>query len=166
MTVRELLDTNMGIVDVKITLRNKDGWLLNELNIGPDYGVVPPYPQRVPKEERYAGNYSEDTKKDAVYIRKNINTYDDGKEFFQLKLGVFPKGWLDLEVYSWHYSHVYPAHHTRKVPPGQFVFEGISITAQRYEDTLVVLEEPKALVQKSDQLEGQMHITEWLGGTE
>ena len=162
MTVKELLETNMELVDVRITLRNKDGWLLNELNIGPDYGVVPPYPQRVPKNESYAGTLSDCNKKDAVYIRKNINSYDDGKEYFQLCLNRFPKGWLDLEVFSWHQAHVYSPHHHRQVPPGEFNFHGITIRAIRYEDTLIELEEPKAIEHKQEQLEGQMDIFDFV----
>lgn len=164
MTVRELLETNMMLCDVKITLRNKDSWLLNQLNIGPDYGVKPPYPTQVPVEEKYVGNLSESCRKDAIYIRKNINSYDDGKDYFQLCLNRFPKGWLDLEVFSWHYGFAYDGHHQRQKPVDGW--QAIKIDARRYEDTLVVLEEPKALVQKSEQLDGQMDITEWLGGTE
>ena len=63
MTVKEILETNMELVDVQITLRNKDGWILNELNIGPDFGVVPPYPQMVPKSYEYAGTRNDCQKK-------------------------------------------------------------------------------------------------------
>lgn len=164
MTVRELLETNMMLCDVQITLRNKDSWLLNELNIGPDYGVKPPYPTRVPIAEKYARNRSECYLKDAIYIRKNINAYDDGKDYFQLCLNRFPKGWLDLEVFSWHYGFAYDGHHQRQRPVDGW--QAIRVDARRYEDTLVVLEEPKEITQKSDQLDGQMDITEWLGGTE
>ena len=162
MTVKELLETNMELVDVQITLRSKEGWLLNELNIGPDYGVVPPYPQMVPKDESYAGTDSLYNKKQAQYIQKNINAYDDGKDYFQLCLNRFPKGWLDLEVFSWHQGYVYPGHHQRKVHPGEFNWHGIRITANRYEDTLIELEEPKAIEKKNEQLEGQMDIFDFV----
>ena len=164
MTVKELLETNMMLCDVEITLRDKDSWLLNQLNIGPAYGVKPPYPTQVPIAEKYAGNQSECYRKDAIYIRKNINAYDDGKDYFQLFLNRFPKGWLDLEVFSWHYGFAYDGNHQRQRPADGW--QAIRIRAIRYDDTLVALEEPKALVQKSDQLEGQMDITEWLEGAE
>lgn len=46
MTVRELLENNSLIVDVCITLLNKDGKNIDQLNIGMDYGVEPPYPTK------------------------------------------------------------------------------------------------------------------------
>ena len=160
MTVRDLIEANMYITDVEISLRNNDGWLLNQLNIGMDYGVKRPYPTQVPIEEKYAGNTSQSVRKDAIYLRKSINTYDDGKEYFQVKFGQFPRGWLDLEVFSWRAGHVYAKHHDRQKPVDDWF--GIRISARRYEDTLIVLEEPKAIEQKNDQIDGQIDIYEWL----
>ena len=47
-----------------------------------------------------AGN-SEEFFRDALYIDKAINARDEGKDYFEIKLNRFPKGWLDLEVYDW-----------------------------------------------------------------
>ena len=59
MTVRELIELNMMITDIEITVR-KNGGLLDQLNIGPAEGIKPPYPTMVPKEERWVGNLSRD----------------------------------------------------------------------------------------------------------
>lgn len=160
MTVKELLETNMFLCDVQITARTKDGWLLDELNIGPDFGVVPPYPQMVPKNYRYVGTQNECDKKQAQYVRKNINAYDDGKEYFQLFLNRFPKGWLELEVESWRPTSGYYRYHMRNRPIDGW--QAVRITAIPYEETLVVLEEPKEITQKQEQLEGQMNIMDYL----
>ena len=60
----------------------------------------------VPKEERYIGNLSLETKREAYYIDKSINAWDDGKDYWQVKVNRIPKKWLELEVYSW---EVWPA---------------------------------------------------------
>ena len=100
MKVRELIELNQMITDVKITVR-KDGKLLDQLNIGPSEGIKPPCPTMVPKEEKYIGNMSIETKREAHYISKSINAWDDGKDYWQVKPDRIPKKWLDLEVYSW-----------------------------------------------------------------
>ena len=48
MTVEELLKLNGLITDVVIEVRINGSRLLDELNIGPDFGVVPRYPTQVP----------------------------------------------------------------------------------------------------------------------
>ena len=103
MTVRELISLNQMITDLEITVRRKDGKLLDQLNIGPSEGVKPPYPTRVPKDERYIDNvgYYSETHRDAAYIGKSINAWDDGREYWQVKPERLPKQWLELEVTSW-----------------------------------------------------------------
>ena len=44
MTVKELLDSNGFVTDVIINARDKDGLVCDQINIGPDFGVEPPYP--------------------------------------------------------------------------------------------------------------------------
>ena len=105
MTVRELIELNQMITDVEITVR-KNGWLLDQLNIGPAEGRKPPCPTKVPQSEIYLTNMSVDTKRDAYYIQKNLNAWDDGKDYWQIKPDRIPKKWLELEVYSW---EVWPA---------------------------------------------------------
>lgn len=105
MTVRELIELNQMITDVEITVR-KNGWLLDQLNIGPAEGRKPPHPTKVPQSEIYLTNISVDTKRDAYYIQKNLNAWDDGKDYWQIKPDRIPKKWLELEVYSW---EVWPA---------------------------------------------------------
>ena len=106
MTVRELIELNQMITDAQITVRKNGSALLDELNIGPAKGVKPPHPQMVPEEERYIGNLSLETKREAYYIDKSINAWDDGKDYWQVKVNRIPKKWLELEVYSW---EVWPA---------------------------------------------------------
>lgn len=103
MKVKDLIELNAMITDLEITVRKDGGLLLDQLNIGPGEGVVPPYPTRTPKEEKYANSLNQHTDKykDAAYIPKSINAWDDGKDYYQILTGRIPAKWLALEVYSW-----------------------------------------------------------------
>ena len=104
MKVKELIELNAMITDLEITVRKDGNLLLDQLNLGPSEGVKPPYPTRVPKEERFAGSlnqHSDKEYKDAAYIPKSINSWDDGKDYYEIKLNRIPAKWLELEVYSW-----------------------------------------------------------------
>ena len=106
MTVRELIELNQMITDVEITVRKDGSALLDQLNIGPAEGIKPPHPTMVPKEEKYIGNMSLETKREAYYINKSINSWDDGKDYWQVLPKRIPSKWLELTVYSW---EVWPA---------------------------------------------------------
>lgn len=101
MKVRNLIELNAMITDLEITVRRDGGLLLDQLNIGCSEGIKPPYPTRVPKDERFAGSLNDEKHKDAVYIPKSINSWDDGKDYYQILINRIPAKWLDLEVYSW-----------------------------------------------------------------
>ena len=105
MTVRELIELNQMIVDAEITIRDAVGrHMLDQLNIGPSEGIKPPYPTRVPKHpDWWKQQARSDDKyyKDAAYIVKSINSWDDGKDFWNVKPDRIPKKWLDLQVVSW-----------------------------------------------------------------
>ena len=102
MTVLDLISCNQMITDLQITVR-KDGKLLDQLNIGCAEGVKPPYPTRVPSDERYIDNigYYDHTHREAAYIDKSINAWDDGRDYWEIKANHIPAKWLDLEVFSW-----------------------------------------------------------------
>ena len=106
MTVKELIELNQMITDVEITVRKDGTKLLDQLNIGPAEGIRPSHPTMVPKEEKYIGNMSLETKREAHYINKSINSWDDGKDYWQVKWNRIPSKWLELTVYSW---EVWPA---------------------------------------------------------
>lgn len=106
MTVKELVELNQMITDITITIRKNGSALLDELNIGLVAGIKPPYPTMVPKDESYIGNISTSTKREASYINKSVNAWDDGKEYWKTKTNIIPEKWLGLEVCSW---SVYPA---------------------------------------------------------
>lgn len=106
MTVRELISLNQMIVDIEITVRKNGNALLDQLNFGPSEGVKPPYPLMVPIDERYIDNIGNSYRREAYYIPKSINAWDDGKDYWQVKPERLPKKWLDLEVYAW---EVWPA---------------------------------------------------------
>lgn len=106
MTVKELIELNQMITDVEIIVRKDGTKLLDQLNIGPAEGIKPPYPTMVPKEEKYIGNMSLETKREAHYINKSINAWDDGKDYWQVLPKRIPSKWLELTVYSW---EVWPA---------------------------------------------------------
>lgn len=169
MTVRELIELNQMITDIEITVRKNGTALLDQLNIGPAEGIKPPYPTMVPKEERYIGNMSRSTKREAYYIDKNINAWDDGKDYWQIKPDRIPKKWLDLEVYSW---QVWPAStvvygKSRRNDWGNS-FKNINFHGQLAIITTLPsgehleIQEPKAT--GSEQIDGQMDITDFLGG--
>ena len=167
MKVRELIELNQMITDVEITVR-KDHLLLDQLNIGPAEGIKPPFPTMVPKEERWIGNLSKETKREAYYIDKNINAWDDGKDYWQIKPERIPKKWLDLEVYSW---EVWPAStvvygKSRRNDYGNS-YKSVNFHGQRINIEVetsgqdLKIEEPKEQPKDDDQLEGQMSIEDW-----
>ena len=170
MTVKELIELNQMITDVEITVRKGGSALVDQLNIGPAEGEKPPYPLMVPKEERYIGNISIETKREAHYINKSINAWDDGKDYWQVKVSRIPAKWLDLEVYSWGVS---PASTVCYSSPrrrnGDLNFKNVNFHGQRIDitalpsgETLPAPEEAKS--QKDDQLDGQMNIDDWMKG--
>lgn len=104
MTVKDLIELNAMITDLEITVRIGGNLLLDQLNIGCSEGVKPLYPTRVPKDPKYAGNFNQsndDMYKDATYIPKSINAWDNGKDYYQLLIGKIPAKWLDLTVCGW-----------------------------------------------------------------
>ena len=104
MKVKDLIELNAMITDLEITVRKDGNLLLDQLNIGCSEGVIPPYPTRVPKEAKYAENLcrtDEKMFKDAAYIPKSINSWDDGKDYYEIKVNRIPAKWLELEVHSW-----------------------------------------------------------------
>ena len=163
MKVRELIELNQMITDVVIEVRDNGTLLLDKLCIGCAQ-VKPPYPTRVPKEPRYAGSndrYSDFKFKDAGYISKSINAWDDGKDYWQVKLNRIPDKWLELEVYSW---EVWPASSVCYTSPrrGQTQFHGqrLNITALPSGQKMEIVE-PKPKQEQTEQLEGQMSIDDW-----
>ena len=128
--------------------------------------IKPPYPTMVPKEERWVGNLSMETKREAHYIDKNINAWDDGKDYWQIKPDRIPKKWLELEVTSW---GVWPAsivvygssrrndygHSHKNINfHGQRIWIEAKASGER-------LEVPEPKEKTDDQLEGQMRIEDW-----
>ena len=161
------------ITDVRITVRESGCLLLDEMSIGPDVGIKPPYPTRVPRKREFAGGsnqHNEHMYKDAAYNPKSINSWDDGKDYWQVKVSRIPKQWLDLEVYAW---DVYPAStvHTASTRRhnGSSNFKNVSFHGERINivalpsgQTLPAPEEPKS--KEDEQLDGQINIDEWMKG--
>ena len=89
MKVKDLIELNAMITDLEITVRLNGNTLLDQLNIGCSEGVIPPYPTRVPTKEEYAGSLAQHTDKykDAAYIPKSINAWDDGKDYYEISPG-------------------------------------------------------------------------------
>jgi len=158
MTVRELLETNACIADIQITVR-KDGKLLNQLNIGLYQGVKPPYPTKVPVSERYLGTDCIANKKDAIYIDKSVNSWDDGKDYWQVKTTRIPDRWLDLKVISWRTSDSSYGHPRASGNPGAASMQSIRIDAFAEGTDLTV---PKKFIPQSEKEDdGQMSIEDW-----
>lgn len=170
MTVRELIELNQMITDIEITVRINGSALLDALFIGPAVGEKPRYPFRVPKERKYVGNMSFALRKEAKYIAKSINAWDDGKDYWQVKPDRIPKGWRDLEVYSW---EVWPASTVCYTSPrrhnGKSDFPNVSFHGQRI--NIVVLpsgeklpdpEQKKHTAAESEPLAGQMSLEDFM----
>lgn len=155
MTVYELISLNQMITDLNITVR-KDHKLLDQLNIGCAEGVKPPYPTRVPIDERYinANGIYTNTHRDAHYIDKSINAWDDGKDCWQIKTNRIPKEWLELEVTDWD-SHSASIVHTtspRRNRNNGFHGERLRINVLPSGQKLEIKQKPEI----SDQIDGQM----------
>lgn len=162
MTVRELIELNALITDLEITVRQNGNLLLDQLNIGCSKGIKPPYPTRVPKEARYAGNCNranDDLYKDAAYIPKPINAWDMGKDYYEIKVKSIPAKWLELEVYGWNCSS---ASRVTCLSPRrqktQFHGECLKIIALPNGEQLEIKEAEKSEVE----IPGQMSITDFL----
>ena len=161
MKVKELIELNQMITDVEITVRQNGCALLDKLCIGPACGEKPPYPTRVPIKAEYVGNLSDALRKDASYIPKSINAWDDGKDYWQVKPDRIPKKWLELEVYSWDARDAHMVGTTSPRRGGlhknvNFHGEEIHITALPSGQSLdVPVADPR---QQDDQLDGQMDI--------
>ena len=153
------------IVDVEIVVRNEQGQMLDELNIGCAEGIKPRYPTRVPREPRFAGKccrMNDSMLKDATYIPKSINAWDDGKDYYQIKLNRFPKGYLDLTVLSW---DCFPAHFHTAYSPRRMSGNSRNVNftdAQRVRitasgQTIITRKEP---VKENEQMDGQITLME------
>ena len=158
MTVEELISLNQMITDVTITVRKNGTKLIDELNIGCERGIKPRYPTMVPKDERYIGTTSLTDRKEAKYILKSINAWDDGHDYWQVKPNRIPDKWLKLEVDSW---EVWPASqmgdNPRRNRNVNFHGERINITALPSGESLEV-KEPKP---QTEEYDGQMSFKDW-----
>lgn len=156
MTVAELIGLNPMITDVVIEVRENGCKLVDALHIGMDYGVKPPYPQTV------SDGKSANGRKETPYIRKSINSWDDGAEYWQSKPQRLPAKWRNLEVFSFQFRYVYLPHHPRADVNPSREYNGIEITALPSGETLEVKEAAKDNndVDEKGQLVGQMSFME------
>jgi hypothetical protein len=167
MKVKELIELNGMITDLEITVRKDGNLLLDQLNIGPSEGVVPPYPTRVPKDARYAENLcrtDEKMFKDAAYIPKSINTWDDGKDYYQLLTNRVPAKWLNLEVHSWEVwkASTVGTINPRRYQNNNFYGQLMKIVALPSGEKLEIKEPEKT----EAELPGQMNIMDFLEASE
>ena len=167
MTVNELISLNNMIVDIRIDVRD-NGILIDALRMGPHEGQKPPYPTRVPIKPEYAKNFGVTNNKlyrDATYITKTINAWDDGHDYWEVKPNRLPKGWGDLEVYSWICLDAFVTRVPRRVGPDgrgrnvNFHGERIQIDALPAGQKLEIPKEPKEAPQE---MEGQTSIFDFL----
>lgn len=158
MTVRELISLNQMITDIVITVRKDGNALLDQLNFGPSEGVKPPFPTKVPISEQYIGTMNQCDQREAYYIPKSINAWDDGKDYWQVKPERLPSKWLNLEVYSW---GVWPASQACTTSPRRgrnvnFHGQRINIVALPSGEKLEIV---KAKLEKEED-DGQMTLAE------
>lgn len=170
MTVKELIELNQMITDINITVRQNGNVLLDQLNIGPSEGEKPRFPTRVPRDPKYAGGmnqHNESMYKDAAYIPKSVNSWDDGKDYWQVKVNRIPTKWLDLEVFAWSVS---PASTVCYSSPrrrnGKENFTNVNFHGERIDITALPNGESLEIKQPKqtdidEQLAGQMSIDDW-----
>lgn len=167
MTVRELMELNQMITDVNIEIRRDGSRLLDALFIGCAEGVKPPFPFKVPESEQYIDNLTR--RKEARYIAKSINAWDDGKDYWQVKPDRIPKKWLELTVFSW---EVWPAS-SLGINPRRRTGRGTNVTFHGQRLNVVALPPGSVTVEdlaeqmndsapKQDQIEGQMNIEDFM----
>ena len=167
MKVKDLIELNAMITDLEITVRKDGNLLLDQLNIGPSEGVIPPYPTRVPKEAKYAENLcrtDEKMFKDAAYIPKSINAWDDGKDYYQLLTNRVPAKWLNLEVHSWEVweASTVGTINPRRYQNNNFYGQLMKIVALPSGEKLEIKEPEKT----EAELPGQMNIVDFLEASE
>ena len=164
MTVRELISLNPMITDAEITVRVNGSALLDQLNIGPYRGQKPPFPLKVPKSEKYIGNTSECYRKEAKYIQKSINSWDDGKDYWDVKPDRIPKAWLDLEVFTWGCRDAGISRVNRRTSG---IGRNVNFHGQQIDITVLpsgqTLDLPTPKEENAD-LDGQISLTDWLEG--
>ena len=161
MTVRELIELNQMITDVEIEIRD-NGRLVDVLLFGCAVGVKPPHPRKVPESPQFMCNSTR--QKEATYISKSISSYDDGRDYWQVKPDRLPKGWKDLTVRSW---EVWPASTVNTTSPRRMNygegFRDVNFRGQRI--NIVALPsgyEPVKEKPKEETLDGQMSIEDYL----
>ena len=159
MTVRELIDKNQMIVDADIEVRKDGCALLDALFIGCYSGKKPPHPYKVPVDEAHMNCLTE--KREAHYIDKSINAWDDGHDYWQVKTSRIPNKWLDLEVFGWEVWDASIYGNSRRMNGRcrnvNFHGQRIRITALPSGTSLEIME-PKKEPAEDD---GQMTLEEW-----
>ncbi len=162
MKVKELIELNQMITDAEITVRKNGSALLDQLNIGCNCGKKPPFPTKVPEDERFIGNPTRT--KEAKYIDKSINAWDDGRDYWQVKTNRIPAAWLDLEVDRWEVwpasSFGNPRRRTENIKNVNFHGQRINIVALPSGESLEVAER-KQQTEQDEQLEGQMSFDDF-----
>ena len=164
MTVKELIELNQMITDVEIEIRD-NGKLIDVLLYGCAVGVKLPFPRKVPESAQYVCNSTR--RKEAAYYPKSINSYDDGRDYWQVKPDRLPKAWRELTVTSW---EVWPASCVGTTSPRRMNygegFKDVNFHGQR----INIVADPPGYAQpdpepeKDKQLDGQMSITDFLEG--
>ena len=167
MTVYELISLNQMITDIEIEIRDNHK-LVDVLLYGCAAGVKPTFPRKVPESPQFIGNVSR--QKEATYIPKSINSYDDGRDYWQVKPDRLPKGWKDLTVTSW---EVWPAPCVGTTSPRRMNYgEGfknvnfhgqrINMVAEMPKDKELPLPEPQPKQKNDEQIKGQMSIEDYI----
>ena len=161
MTVRDLISSNNMIVDAAIEVRKDGGQLLDAYYIG-NAMHKPRYPQKVPNRPEYAGNSRMDDKfyRDAEYKPESINAWEDGKDYWEVKVKRSPERYLNLEVYEWGCITAYSGI-GRRDRCGTFSGQKISIVAL---PNGYLYQKPKVTAAPEQMMAGQMLLDGFLSG--
>lgn len=164
MTVKDLIDLNQMIVDVEIEIRKDGHRLVDALMIGCERGKKPHQPIKVPIDDRYIDNLT--MRREANYIDKSINAWDDGKDYYQIKWQRIPERWLNLEVYSF---EIWPAstfgnprRRTGKAKNVNFHGQRINIIALPGGETQITKQIKNEKPREKSEFDAQMTVEEFL----
>lgn len=165
MKVQELIELNQMITDIEITVRENGTLRLDQLNIGPHQGIKPRFPTRVPTKREYANSmnqHNDEMYRDAYYINKSLNSWDDGKDYWQVKPSRIPTKWLDLEVFSWEVWEAGITGVPRRQVEGKF--KNVSFHGQRLNIVALpsgqklVIDKPETKTETKKEIEGQIEM--------
>lgn len=141
MTIKELIELNDYIGDITVTIRDSEGKnKIQEYHIGVNAGIIPVY---------------HDDKD--VYEEIEINTFDKGKDYYQILVSRVPKQILELRVFAYRIWGSY-----RRYLSASHGLEHVHITVRQGENAKTPVIKEKSQEAKKEELEGQINLEDFI----